>query len=246
MSIRLACLGALIALLPVSVDIPALGDSSGRHETRLEGALARGQFSIVSRGCNNEILDQVRGQVRSGALAVEHEFPNDVVIGVRGGVVSEDLGRPEHSGGALPTGDRTNHYWNPHVGFEGPRFGIGVGALEAEHPFLLGEDSMLRPDVTGHIRFGDSRGHAILRFMEDVPLESDGYLSAELGASPARNLEVGVLLGLIGPYDGATIGLKGRVWLTPAAALQVRASIGSLNQYDTALGVTARLPWGGR
>jgi hypothetical protein len=72
--------------------------------------------------------------------------------------------------------------------------------------------------------------------MEDLPLESDGYVHMEFGFRPARNVEGAVGMG---PYDSAMIGLKGHLWISPAAALQIRASMGGMSQYNAAARVTA-------
>lgn len=243
MTVRLAALGLLIAILPVSIDVPALRDSSGRHETRFEGGLGKGQFSLISRGCQNQIVREVRNEVRSGGLAVEHEFPNDVVIGVRGGVVDE---QPRVVTGAAPDEaplpGRTNHYWNPHVAHETRELGIGIGYLRAERQFVDPDGSTFRPDVSAHLRVGDSRCYGMLRFMEDVPLGGDGYLCAEGGGALSHRAEGAFLATLYGPYDGTMIGVKGRFWLTPQAALHVRALVGGRTEYHTAVGITARLP----
>jgi hypothetical protein len=98
--------------------------------------------------------------------------------------------------------------------------------------------------VTGHVRLGGEQRRLTLRWMEDVPLESEGHFSADLGFRSSRQLETGLFVGLAGPYDGTMIGVRGRVWFTPAAALQIKASAvpGDYREYGVYGSVTARLP----
>jgi hypothetical protein len=138
----------------------------------------------------------------------------------------------------------SNRYVNPYVGREGRRAGLGIGVIMADQPFVIGEDSYLEPQITGHVRLGGDRHRLTLRWMEDVPLESEGHFSADLGFRPSRQLETGIFVGLAGPYDGAMFGLRGRVWLTPGAALQIKASMvpGDHGEYGVYGSVMARLP----
>lgn len=117
MTLRLAAFAAFLAVLPLSVDAPA--DSvRARGQTRFEAAAGRGQYGIVTRGCNGEILDVVDRELRSGALAIEHETAAGIVIGVRGGKVRESQGArtvTDPYGGSVqyPDASLTNRYVNP-------------------------------------------------------------------------------------------------------------------------------------
>ncbi len=248
MSLRTAALATIIAVLPLSVDAPR--DSSHRHgETRFDAAAGVGQYGIVTRGCNNQVIDVVDRELRGGALQVEHETPAGVVIGVRGGQVREKQDprtRIDPYGGGTttdPGGSLTNRYVNPYLALEREVTGIGVGWLHAEHSFAAGGEKRDRYDVSGHLRFGsrDDASFAI-RFMEDLPLQQMGNLSLEATLHPTPRIEIGPSLGLLGPFDGTVLGGRGRFWLTPEAALQVRACFGGVEQYGIAGGLSARWP----
>jgi hypothetical protein len=248
MTLRMAALATFIAVLPLSVDAPR--DSSHRRgQTRFEAAAGSGQYGIVTRGCNNEVLDVVDIELRGGALAIEHETPAGIVIGVRGGEVREKQGprtvRDPYGGGSTsyPGGSLTNRYVNPHVALEAENAGIGLGLLHADHPFAAGGEERTRYDVSGHLRLGnrDSTTFAI-RFMEDVPLQQMGNLTFDLAIRPKPWIELGPSLGLAGPFDGTVLGVRGRFWLTPEAALHVRACFGGVEQFGLAGGVAARWP----
>ncbi len=153
----------------------------------------------------------------------------------------------------------SNRYVNPYVGYEGRRVGVGVGVMKADRPFdadhswtgiedplqgVQAANSFHEVLPTGHVRLSGERHRLTLRWMEDVPLESEGHFSADLGFRSSRQLETGVFVGLAGPYDGVMFGLRGRVWFTPAAALQIKASVssGEGGEYGVYGSVIARLP----
>ena len=116
--------------------------------------------------------------------------------------------------------------------------------FDADHSLVLAEYPFQEMHTTGHLRLGGERRRLTLRWMEDVPLESEGHFSADLGFRPTRRFEAGVFVGLAGPYDGTMFGLRGRLWFTPEAALQIKASVagGDNEEYGVYGSVTARLP----
>lgn len=118
-----------------------------------------------------------------------------------------------------------------------------AGRLRTDHPFAFGGDNRQRIDMSGHLRIGprDETSFAI-RYMEDVPLQTMGNLSLELAVHPAPVLEVAPSLGFAGPFDGTMLGIRGRVWLTPEAAVHLRACFGGVEQYGVAAGLSARWP----
>jgi hypothetical protein len=250
---RLALLGFLIATMPLSVDAPADGGAGGPGETRLRVEGGAGQFAVVSRGCQNEVLSVVHHQLRAGALVVEHQFPQDLVLGIRAGNVHTDW----HNSTVVPDpgalyGYRDsswvqglgNVYVNPFLAYESRWAGMGVGFLQSDRGFRIGS-SVSRPfNTTWHVRIGDPRMQFTARWMEDVPLESEGHLSVALDTRPSKHWDAGAFAGLFGPYDGSMLGLRGRVWLTPDAALQVRASVAGHHEYAVFGGFQARYRWG--
>jgi hypothetical protein len=248
---RLAVLSVLLATLPLAVDLPGSRDSSRTSNLQVEVATGFSQFAFVSRGCNGEILSVTHNQLDSGALVVEHRLPNNLVIGVRAGNVGTTLnsrtqvytGAPYYSyRDSMLTTRYSNPYVNPYLGYEGGWAGIGGGFMKADHPLMLSEGSYQDVHTTWHLRFGNDERRLTLRWMEDVPLESEGHFSADLGFHPPGKYEVGVFAGLLGPYDGTMLGFRGRVWFTPEAALQVKASVAENSEYGVYGSVTARLP----
>jgi len=254
MNARLAVLGVWLAVLPLTVDLPGSRDSSRTNPLLVEVAGGGGQFSIVGRGCEGEVLRVTRNQLRSGALVVEHRLPKDFVVGVRAGSVQTTLNTSTQVMVDIPgqnplDAERYDHrarysnpYVNPYVGREGLRAGLGIGVMMADHPFITGEGFSLEAPITGHVRLGGEQNRLTLRWMEDVPLESEGHFSVDLGSRPTRMFEAGAFVGLAGPYDGAMFGLRGRMWFTPGAAMQIKASVAGHGQYGVYGSVTAGLP----
>jgi len=230
---RLALLGIVLAAMPLAVDLPA-GRDSATGRTQVEVAGGHGQFALVSRGCNGQVLNVTHSQLSSGALVVEHRFPEDVVIGVRAGSVHTT--RNEASIGflgldTLPAGSYANPYVNPWLGYEGHEAGFGVGWIAADRPFVFGRNTIRETHTSWHARVGEERHRLTLKWMEDVPLESEGHLSADFAVHENPRFETGIFVGLLGPYDGTMLGLRGRVWFTPDAALQIKGSLAGHGEY---------------
>jgi len=247
MSVRIACLAAFVAVLPISVDAPR--DSVGRKgQTRLEAMGGGGQYGVVTRGCEGQVLDVIHRQIAGGGLVVEHETAGGIVLGVRGGEVRQQADERFGNDGfgnpfVYPGWESTNRYVNPFLAYESKYAGLGGGWLNAEKAFVTPEEGTLDPSFTAHVRFGDrERTSYSVRFMEDVPLESEGHLAMSLDFHPSPRTEMGAGVGLFGPYDGGLIGLKGRFWLTPAAAAQVRVGFGSHEQFNFHGVLSARWP----
>ncbi|MBI5167986.1 MAG: hypothetical protein HZA61_00720 [Candidatus Eisenbacteria bacterium] len=245
-------LALFIAVVPISVDMNAPPDSARarapedtrphEHETRVTAAGSNGQFAIVHRGCSGEVIDVAKTQLRSGALELEHVFPNDLVLGVRGGSIGQTAGRFRNDPLDLPrhvTGE--NVYFNPYLGYDDRHIRFGAGWMHADEPFPFGERPPLRPDVSGHFEVHQGQTWSAIRYMEDLPLESEGYLTVETGFQPKERLEAALFLGMLGPWDGAMLGVKGRVWVTPEAALLLRVGFSQDDEFSVGAGLQARL-----
>ncbi len=242
MQLRLCVLGALIAALPVSVDVGPASDSlpPRRGETRLEVAGGLGEYALITRGCQGQVISEVRNQIDAGALALEHRFPEDWVVGVRGGVLHTAL-RPGATTPVWSGLEYSTRYVNPYVAYEHRYVGVGGGWVDANVPFPTNTESWVEPRWSGHLRLGTPAAHVAARWLEDVPLQLGSYGSLEVGVSPHPRVETSLGLGVLGPYDGAMLGIRGRVWVTREAALQIRAGFGGVAQYYAATSLTLRV-----
>jgi hypothetical protein len=68
----------------------------------------------------------------------------------------------------------------------------------------------------------------------------------EMSFRPHERVDASLLLGLVGPYDGTMVGVKGRIWFTPQAAAQVFAAAGNYSQSSVSAGLTLRFKDPGR
>jgi len=239
---RLALLGLLLASLPVAIDVPGIIDTTRAATLHADIAGGGGQIALIARGCEGEILQLQHDPVRAAGLDVGVTLPTDLVIGTRAGVIetkhATTVGRwgedftPWLGGGGGGVQHFTNRYVNPYVGVESRNVGVGIGVLIASEPFRLGTDVALHSDVSGHVRMGGEKAAFTLKWMEGVPLESEGHLTAAFDAGAHDgHYDTGIFVGLVGPYDGAIFGARHRIWFTPAAAMELEAAAGTHQQY---------------
>lgn len=247
MTFRLAFLGVVLAAMPVAIQVPAGRDSlpASAGETRIDAVGNLAEYSLVGQGCDpNSYPSEARTKVSGGALQVEHQFPSDVVIGVRGGANREQIRTPPYlpPPGLLAKRERTNTYVNPYVAYETRRLGAGVGWLHAEDRFVVDYYESAAPSWTAHLRVGEADRYVTFWYMESLPLQSGGYLGADLGYRLWPDLDVAFTGSMGGPFTGTPIGLKARVQFTPAAALLLRGGFEAQGQYYAGAGLSWRIP----
>lgn len=247
---RLALLGLLLATMPVAIDVPGSTDTTRVATLHADLAGGAGQFALIARGCEGEILSETHDPFRSSGVDVGVTLPDNLIIGTRAGVIEtkHDETRSGHWGSdSQPiAGDSTarllhitNRFVNPYLTIEDEHTGFGVGLLISSEPFRIGEGQLGLTNVTGHFRVGGPGGRFALKWMESMPLESEGHLTAALDvAPPGRHFDGGVFAGLSGPYDGVILGARHRIWLTPEAAMQLKAAAGGHEQYGVWLTFT--------
>ncbi len=251
---RLMFLGLVLAAMPVAVDLPGDADTTRSATVHTDLAAGGGQIALVVRGCEGAVQHLDHDPHKAAGLDVGVTLPYDLVIGTRAGAIG--IEHDENSivgwGGAatpLPgdstvsARDVTNSYVNPYVGVETSHVGAGVGVLIASKPFLLGNGQWTESNISGHLRMGDERVMCTLKWMESVPLESEGHLTLAFDTTPpGRRYDGGIFAGMQGPYDGVVFGLRHRIWLTPAAAMQLKAAAGSHDQYGVWLTLSGVTP----
>ena len=229
---KLAVLGALAVASPIAVDVPTDPDTAetavtsdvadeetattARGETRLRIGGGVGSYAFIARGCEGQVIDHVPVNYREVGAAVEQRFSN-VVVGVRGGAMRDEVGEgdsvrfPE-----VPLGRTvTNRYINPHIAFEDRRAGAGIGVVFHKKEFITtGEGARTEVDhplndVSGHIRIGHlDRKYFALEWMESVPLYAGGgYVTLGIGGR-ARSLDLYGGLSAGGPYEGGGLFLR--------------------------------------
>ncbi len=240
---RLMFLGLVLAAMPVAVDLPGDADTTRSATLHADLAGGGGQIALIARGCEGQVLHLQHDPLKAIGTDVGVTLPNDLVIGTRAGVIDIEhderaFGRwdgspePSASDSTARVRDVLNRYLNPYVGVETSNIGAGVGVLIASEPFLIRGSPWTHPHFSGHVRMGGEGVMCTVKWMENVPLESEGHFTLAFDAAPAgRRYDGGIFAGLSGPYDGAVFGFRHRIWLTREAAMQLKLAAGSHDQY---------------
>ncbi len=251
MSLRSVALGALVLALPVSVEVPASSDSArgGGGETRVTVAGGVGHYAIIERGCEGQVIDTHPVVFREAGGAIEHRLSNDLVLGLRGGVIHDKTQSsylvtdysvyPYRDSLVVVVTESKNAYVNPSFAIEGQNFGVGVGWIWSTHEFRTARDGdQIEPSF--HLRGGSLSGvYLKLGLMENVPLYAGGgYADMGIGVHPHRLWDVYVGMSASSPYDGPGLALKLDYRVLPHWALAGRARLGgSGGESENGMGV---------
>ena len=241
------CLVALASLAPFSVQVHTQGDTiatvTAANGTRFEILTGAGDYAFITRGCNGTVLSSIPGSFRDAGARFEQDVGHGIVLGVRGGLVHDDIAAPP----PIPIGVtpipgtdlpgrivRDNTHVNPYLTFEQEAGSVGLGWVHHEHAFVTtGEGARTQRDhplndMSAHIRFGAERHYFAIRWMEGVPIASSGgYLQMGMGGRPGggRVLLYGGL-GAGGPYEGAGLMFNGAYQFHSGITTSVRTRLG--------------------
>jgi len=251
---------ALTLVAPMSIELRAEGDTlatvTAADGTQFEIAGGTGVYAFVSRGCQGEILRRRSAAFRDAAARVQLPLGRSRVrLGMRAGIVRDDIAggdpTPIPVFPGAPGPDRivaTNRYVNPYLTFDPPGGSVGIGWVAHEREFITaGEGAREQADhplndLSAHVRFGGEGHHFEARWMEGMPLYSDGGcltlgLGGTIGDGPWT---IFIGLGAGGPYEGAGLALRGgRTWgsgWNVSARSRVGVS-GNANASGVAIGV---------
>jgi hypothetical protein len=227
MSARIATLGIFLALLPVGVEVPGALDSTdaSESETRLSLGLGAGQYAVVARGCEGNVLREQAMRYRDAGAGLEHRFSGPGVIGVRAGVLREEV--EGDSILILEVQDRTNAYVNPYVAWEGRRVGLGLGWVAAREEFPSGGGDLVKMPVSAHLRVGNPRGFAVaMHLMESMPLYSGGGEFELLAEIQKTRADFRVGMSGPGPFDRGGAIFHGGYRVAPGTRLELQMRIG--------------------
>jgi hypothetical protein len=237
MNLSYLALGAFALSLSIVIDADAPPTPQGSSTTATVAG-GGGHYAIIDRGCEGEVLRVRHVQFDDRAADIEHRFANGLTLGVRGGQVTEK---------ADPTviaqaGELTNTYVNPNVGWDGRKFGFGVGWVRSQYRFEVNGYGRRQIDPSFHLRFGSRAGtYFRIGYMESMPLLSGGgYLDTGIGTHPWRNLDVYGGFSWM-PYDQTGLSVRASYRVLPQWALSARGRVGfshDANENALALGVT--------
>ena len=171
---------------------PGSTDSS---ETNFKFVRGSGQYGIISRGCEGEVLEQEKRKFTELGGQIDHKFAGPVRIGVRGEYVSFKY--PVYN----MTEIENAFIINPFINFEGRKAAMGVGIFRSSNPLPGRSFEPLDPKVSFHFRYGDlQKVYFSISRLHEVPFFADGFTQIGLGvhASNKVNIWFG---GNAGPYD---------------------------------------------
>ena len=243
------CLFALAALSPLSIQVHTSGDTLATvvasDGTRFEVMAGTGEYAFITRGCEGQVLSQVPASFRDAGARVEHDFGHGLSLGVRGGVVRDDIAANTDPYQPIqpvsPTGTGVperlllnNTFVNPYFSYAKEHGSVGLGWVWHEHEFITaGEESRTKfdhplNDISAHIRLGTERRYFAARWMEGVPLASSGgYLTLGFGGRPGgKPIALYGGLGTGGPYEGAGLVLQASYPFHNGITTSVRSRIG--------------------
>jgi hypothetical protein len=225
-----ALLVAITAITPFSITLHEQGDTLATvttvDGTQFEIAGGSGEYAFISRGCNGEVLRRHPAAFREGAIRVQQPIGHGgFALGVRAGTVRDDLaggdgrvspGLPPPNEPQPPRELSTNRYVNPYFTRDVPGGSVGGGYVWHEREFpTAGEGAReftRRPlnQMSAHVRFGGELKHFEARWMEGMPLYSDGgMLNLGVGGRPGGGpVTFFGGLGAGGPYEGAGLALR--------------------------------------
>jgi hypothetical protein len=252
----------LTLVAPISIELHAEGDTlatvTAPDGAQFEIAGGTGVYAFVSRGCEGQILQRRQAAFRDAGARVQVPLGSSgAALGVRAGIVRDDIAggdaglNPVFPAAAGP--DRivtTNRYLNPYLTFDPPGGSVGMGWVVHRREFITaGEGAREHADhplndFSAHVRLGSERHHFEARWMEGMPIYSDGgYLTMGvgglLGDGPWRMF---VGLGAGGPYEGAGLALRGgRAW-DSGWNVSVRSRVGMSGDAN-ASGVAVGVGW---
>ena len=232
---RLLAIGTFALLLPVSIENPAARDSvvGGEHETRVTVVGAIGNYAVIDRGCEGQVIATHPHEFSEAGIEVSHRFPSNAAIGVRSGVVRDRSHEIRTDYSVFPYRDSLVEvkddvtYYNPYVAYDGRGGGLGAGWVISSGDFGNEGNKTVLP-WSAHLRLGRLDGpYFRIGVMEGLPLYTGGgYAEAGLGMRPNRSVDVyaGVSSG---PYDGAGLMMKVDWRVQRNFALVVRGRVGN-------------------
>lgn len=205
---------ALVVALPLAVS--AHDSDSARSFTTLSISGGVGDYAVITRGCNNEILSRAQYPFRDYGASIDHKFAFPMRVGVRAGGLEEQ--------------DVINRYVSPHLSLEWRKFSIGYGPVYAQREFSTGSGTLDNSQTwhSGHVRIGDlSKGYFSIGYFENLPLYSGGG-HFDMGGGGRVTPRLGFWGGIsVEPYDGVGIVSKWNYRVTSGLSAIAKFRIGA-------------------
>lgn len=210
-----------LCLLPLEID-PTSKDST---ETSVRFVWGRGQYALIRRGCEGQVLEKHEVPFSEFGASFEHKFASPVRLGIRGSYLFDKKQIWELRTRFV---SREIVAINPFANLEWKYFALGGGYFWAKHPLPAMEQTEIEPSVSGYLRLGNPRTfYFSSSLFHGIPLYSGGYFQFGLGSRKNPNFDWWLGWGLAGPYDGGGLLLvKTNIRLQRQFYLNVLTRIG--------------------
>lgn len=238
-TLHMSMVCALALAMPVAIDVPTDSDSSYGGITRLRVSGGVGQYAIIARDCEGNVISKRPVGFQNLAGGIEHRLDRSPVwLGVRGGMLKDKI---EGTGFTYE-----NTYVNPYVNFDWTYVGLGAGVIARDKPFVRNGDSWLDTseggsDYSGNVRLGrEDRAYVKLQVMESMPLYSDGgYVTVGFGARMGDS-PLSLYFGAgAEPYDELGAVFRANYTINPSYRIHASGVVGDseAGEYGIGLGL---------
>ncbi len=205
----------LLGVLPLQVDLAP--QDSGNTTVQLYGGL--GQYALVNRGCEGQVLSKHAIPFQELSAGVEHKTASPVRLGIRSSYILDK--KETFSGESYYDPSRQAYFSrtefvarenltiNPYLNLEWKPIGIGGGYFWSRSPLTAGENSEdVDSPLSAYLRLGSRRAlYFSSSFLHHIPVYTGGYFQLGLGSGKNPNFDWWLGWGFAGPYDGPDIAL---------------------------------------
>ena len=209
------CALILLCALPFEVDLTP-PDSA---ETTVQFYGSVGQYALINRGCEGQVLDQHAVPFQELSAGVEHRLDSSTRLGIRSSYIFD---QQEVFGDGIyydPVRDlylspsefvtEENLTINPYLNLDAKPVGIGIGYFWSRQA-LTGSDDFDEIDspLSASLRLGNRRAlYFSSSFLHHIPVYTGGYFQIGLGSGKNPKFDWWLGWGFVGPYDQPDIAL---------------------------------------
>jgi hypothetical protein len=243
---------ALLLLGAMPFEINLAPEDSAETSVQLFGGV--GQYALIRRGCEGEVLEKHAVPFRELSAGVEHRTASPVSLGIRSSYIFDKknvlTGKtyydPQHNLYLSRTEFVSTEILtvNPYLNLESKQIGIGGGYFWSRHP-LTGSENVddVELPFSAYLRLGNRRAfHISASLLHHIPLYTGGYFQLGFGSGRNPKFDWWLGWGLAGPYDQGGIGLfKANIHLQRHFLLNVMGRAGfteGISESAIGLGLT--------
>ncbi len=243
---------AALLLGVMSFEINLAPEDSTETSFQLFGGV--GQYALVNRGCEGEVLSKRAVPFRELSAGVEHQLASPVSLGIRSSYIFDKkdvlTGETYYDPARDLYFSRTEFVFheiltvNPYLNLEAKPIGIGGGYFWSRRP-LTGSDNFddVELPFSAYLRLGNRRAvYFSASLLHHIPLYTGGYFQLGFGSGKNPNFDWWLGWGFVGPYDQGDIALfKSNIRLQRHFMLNVLGRVGfteGISESAIGLGLT--------